>query len=124
VTSTIFKRILLSSKKFMQLRVLMRNDYRNAKMLWESATNKINRREFKDKADTQFNNALALIVAKIKICHTEPEQKVFRQNETNNGKMCVILNGVFDVFSLTFTKSNRTLENEQSIGGRPPGSVR
>jgi len=46
ITSTIFKRILLNSKKFMQLRVLMRDDYRNAKLRWESAVDKINLRQF------------------------------------------------------------------------------
>ena len=52
--------------------------------------------------DAEFKKLVRLIIRHIEVCYAEPEQKIIFQNDDNNGKLYVILNGVFNVLSLQF----------------------
>ena len=70
----------------MQLRVLMREDFREAsKINRDQKYVDHNAEEFTDKSDTQFKKAVKLIVSNIEVGYAVPEEKVIVQNRDNNG---------------------------------------
>ena len=89
----------------MQLRVLMREDHRERKIIQDHCSKDVNRSVFREKPDTQFNFAVNLIVEHVEVKHINPEEKVLRQNAKNNGVMYLVLNGIFDIQSLQFNRA-------------------
>ena len=84
----------------MQLRVLMREDFREASKInreQKKENKNHNMEEFTDKSDTQFKKAVKLIVSNIEVEYAVPEEKVIVQNRDSDGSMYIILNGTFDV---------------------------
>ena len=58
IIAQVFKEILLYSKIFMQLRVIMREDHKIRKSLHASQKESVNIRAFTETADSKFNNAM------------------------------------------------------------------
>ena len=58
IVAQIFKEILIHSKIFMQLRVIMREDHKMRKKQHKSLKESINRRDFTESADQRFNRAI------------------------------------------------------------------
>ena len=122
----------MQSRSFMHLRVLMREGFRDDLRLAESFKGDPNVKAFTDKADTRFKAAVRLIAAHVSPNYSEPEQKVLLQNADSNGCMYFILNGVFDVQTLQFSRAAKEEARKVSLadkdldnqGAPPPGCVR
>ena len=51
----------------------------------------------KTTADSEFNRAIRLIVHRIDVEYSAPEEKILKQNSVSDGSMFVVLNGAFCV---------------------------
>ena len=100
VIAKIFSPLLIDSKVFTQLRTSMHIDFR--KTMLEDDVNKFSGKEH---PDSKFNHAVWLLVNNIDVVHFSPEKIVIRQNEKNNGKMFIILSGVYEAKSLQYNQA-------------------
>ena len=113
IIAQIFREILINSKIFMQLRVIMREDFKLRRSEHANAKESVNRLAFTETADEKFNIAINNITRNITVHYTIPEQKVLHQNAANNGEMYVILNGVFDVQNQQYSAISRLLNQNK-----------